>query len=33
MWRDVVAILEGFGEILVVAIGVGVMLFASLVIL
>ena len=33
MWRDVIAILEGLGEILVVAIGMGVMLFASSVIL
>ncbi len=33
MWRDVIALLEGLGEILVVAIGMGVMLFASSVIL
>ncbi len=33
MWRDVIAILEGLGEILVVAIGMGVMLFACSVIL
>ena len=33
MWPDVIAILEGLGEILVIAIGIGVMLFASSVIL